>query len=149
MLEIKYRERTLPFCDHMKIGSPVTTVLDMVRIAMTPGVRVGSTPFGPLGSRTFYVGRSVPWKGAKGIDQVAARNPRVASGLRNAIRVSQAHHEKGVSVVRVNGALKLMPTKSAAQMGAAGEIVASYNNSTEALQAMIPGAIAPAITVPA
>jgi len=133
----------------MKIGSPVTTVMDMVRISMTPGVRIGSSPFGSLGSRTFYVGRSVPWKGVHGIDQLAARNPRVAAGLRNAIRVSQAHHEKGVSVVRVDGAMKLMPTKSAMQMGAAGIIVASYHSSVEALQAMIPGAIAPAITVPA
>jgi hypothetical protein len=132
----------------MKIGSPVTTVLDMVRIAMTPGVRISSTPFGPLGSRTFYVGRSVPWKMVHGIDQVRARNPAVAAGLEKAIRVSQAHHEKGVSVVRVDGGLKLMPTKAAMMMGAKGDVVASYTTSLQALQAMIPGAIAPAIMVP-
>jgi len=62
-------ERITLFCDYMKIGSPVTTVLDMVRISMTLWVRIGSTPFGPLGSQTFYVGRSVPWRGAKGIAQ--------------------------------------------------------------------------------
>lgn len=133
----------------MKIGSPVTTVLDMVRIAQTPGVRVGSTPFGPLGSRTWYVGRSVPWKGVRGLEALRARAPRVAAGLGNAIRISQAHREKGVSVVRVNGGLKLMPHKAAAMMGAAGDIVATYGTSLEALQAMIPGAIAPAARVPA
>ena len=46
-------ERITLFCDYMKIGSPVTTVLDMVRISMTPGVRISSTPFGPLGSRVL------------------------------------------------------------------------------------------------
>ena len=61
----------------MKIGSTVTTVLDMVRISMTLWVRIGSTPFGPLDSQTFYVGRSVSWKGANGMaQQERFLNPR-------------------------------------------------------------------------
>jgi hypothetical protein len=42
-----------------------------------------------------------------------------------------------------------MPTKAAMMMGTKGDVVASYPTSLEALQAMIPGAMAPAIRVPA
>lgn len=140
----------------VKIGAPVVGPMDAIQIARTPGVRMSSTPFGPAGTRTFYIGRAVPWKMVKGIENVRAINSEVAAGLEKAISISMAAAGTyGVSLARYTaagrkpGALILIPTKAAKQMVAqgTGEIVASYGSSWEALQAMrVAPAVAPAIT---
>lgn len=133
--------------DHMKIGAPVTTVMDMVNISRMPGVRIGSTPHGLAGMRTWYVGASVPWKGVRGLDAVKAMNPAVGAGLTKAIAISRKFAGvRGESLVRVTpkgrkaGAILLIPSKCAKQMvdAGTGEIVATYGSAWQALQAGIP-----------
>jgi hypothetical protein len=47
----------------VKVAFQVTPE-DAVRIAKTPGIRMGYTPFGmPPGAVKYYIGASVPWKG--------------------------------------------------------------------------------------
>jgi hypothetical protein len=47
----------------VKVAFQVTPE-DAVRIAKTPGIRMGYTPFGmPPGTVKYYIGSSVPWKG--------------------------------------------------------------------------------------
>lgn len=137
----------------MKIGAPVTTVMDMVNISRMPGVRIGYTPHGIAGMRTYYVGASVPWKGVRGLDAVKAMNSAVGAGLEKAIKLSKEHREKGESLVRVlpggrnAGAVLLIPTKAAKMMVEAetGEIIANYQSAWQALQAYSPMVAAPAM----
>jgi len=119
----------------MKIGAPVVSVKDLVSIAMSPGARVARTPFGPAGIGTWYIGRAVPWKAVRGLESVRAINPRVASGLQRAIGISQSHRERGVAVAVIDGAVKMMPLKSAS-MSPRARIIGSYRTAGEALSAM-------------
>jgi len=134
----------------MKIGAPVVSAMEMVQIANTPGVRISSTTLGIAGMRTYYIGRSVPWKGVEGLDAVRGLNPAVASGLEKARALSKKHTETGVSLVRGTskakrpGVLLLVPTKVAMMMKEAGtgELVANYLSSWQALQVMGAGRVA-------
>jgi hypothetical protein len=140
----------------MKIGAPVVSAMEMIHISKMPGVRISSTPFGIAGTRTWYIGASVPWKGVKGIENVRTINPRVAEGLSKAITLSTAHHEKGVALVRVTekgkraGAILLVPAKVAEMMREAGtgETIARYLSAYQvfAVPVAVP-AIRPTATV--
>ncbi len=76
-------------------------------------MRTAVTPFGaPEGEVQRYIGRSVPWKGVKGIDNLRAINPRVAEGISAARSMSQGHREKGIAIVQYpNGEVVTMPMK--------------------------------------
>jgi hypothetical protein len=119
----------------MKIGAPVVSVKDLVSIAMSPGARVARTPFGPAGIGTWYIGRSVPWKAVRGLEAVRAINPRVAGGLEKGISISKAHHERGVAIAIIDGAVKMMPLKSAS-MSPRARIIGTYRTAGEALGVM-------------
>ena len=126
----------------VKISAPRLTPFELLAIAKTPGIRVGSTPFGESpGYVKYYIGASVPWKGLrkrpdqtlddylrsfkdamKGIGKAA----NVADGLRKAIDVSKgAAGTYGVAVVElpVTGRLVVMPRKAAQQMVKQGKTV--------------------------
>jgi len=93
-------------------------------------IRTAVNPFGRGAYRTRYGGKAVPWKLVRKAPgesssgyfaRLGAINSGVASGLQNAIKISQAHTEKGVSAVIYNdGTTGIMPTKSA-MMGMAGK----------------------------
>jgi len=101
--------------------------IDLAYIAMTPGVRTTTTPFGaPVGGRIRSLGRSVVWKGLRGEafwkfareyvpkDKEHAKYDKggLAKGLRKAIKLSKSHTEKGVSlVVHPYGYTTILPTK--------------------------------------
>ena len=109
----------------MKVYKRQFTAKDLLEVARDPGMRVGSTPFGAEhGERTIYIGKSVPWKGVKGIESVRAVNPRVAAGLEKARAISMAHHEPGSAWVQYpNGQVVGMPMKCYAMMIEAGHTV--------------------------
>lgn len=109
----------------MKIYKGQFTLKETLSASNDPTMRVGSTPFGAApGERTLYIGKSVPWKGAKGIEAVRRVNPRVAEGLSRAIAMSKDHREPGIAVVAYpNGEVVTMPAKCHAMMEAAGHIV--------------------------
>jgi hypothetical protein len=132
----------------MKIGAPVVSVKDLVSIAMSPGARVARTPFGPAGIGTWYIGRAVPWKAVRGLESVRAINPRVASGLQRAIGISKSHRERGVAVAVIDGAVKMMPLKSAS-MSPRARIIGSYRTAGEALSAIPAMPAMPAMPAPA
>lgn len=106
----------------MKIFKKQFSAKDLLEVANDPNMRVGSTPFGAAyGERTIYVGRAVPWKGVKGLENLRRVNPRVAAGLERAIGISRAHHEPGSAWVQYgNGQIVGMPMKCYQMMVAAG-----------------------------
>lgn len=115
----------------MKIYKGQFTLKETIAASNDPTMRVASTPFGAApGERTMYAGRSVPWKGAKGIEAVRRINPRVADGIEKARAMSQAHRETGTAVVAYpNGQVVTMPAKCYAMMEAAGHIVSVLSRS--------------------
>lgn len=66
------------------------TIEDLVRIRKEGGIRLTKSPFVDDYDVVAFPGRSARWKGAKGIAEVEAINPRVASGLRAAQSISKA-----------------------------------------------------------
>ena len=126
----------------VKVAVPRLTPSELLAIAKTPGIRIGSTPFGePPGHIKFYIGASVPWKGFKKragqtLDDYLkkfkdafkdiGKAANVADGLKKAIEVSQgAKGTYGVAVVEfpVTGRLAVMPRKAAQQMVKQGKTV--------------------------
>jgi len=109
----------------MKVYKRQFTAKDLLEVANDPGMRVGATPFGaPHGERTIYIGKSVPWKGVKGIEAVRAVNSRVAAGLEKARSISMAHREPGIATVRYpNGQHVTMPMKCYQMMMDVGHTV--------------------------
>lgn len=109
----------------MKIYKKQFTAKDLLEVARDPGMRVASTPFGAAhGERTMYIGKSVPWKGVKGIENVRAVNPRVAAGIEAARAMSMRHHELGSAWVQYpNGEVVGMPMKCYQMMMDAGHTV--------------------------
>jgi len=74
---------------------PQLTVEDIMKIRFNPRYRLTTSPFGLTPEEyernpPVYLGRAVSWKGVKGIEEVEKKNPRVAAGLRKAIKISKA-----------------------------------------------------------
>ena len=109
----------------MKVYKKQFSAKDLLEVANDPSMRVGSTPFGaPEGEMTMYIGRSVPWKGVKGMEAVRAANPRVAAGLEKARAISMSHREPGIAVVQYpNGQVVTMPMKCYRMMEDVGHVV--------------------------
>jgi len=109
----------------MKIYKGQFTLKETLMASNDPTMRVGSTPFGAApGERTMYAGKSVPWKGAIGIEAVRRVNPRVAAGIEKARDISKAHREPGIAVIAYgNGQVVTMPAKCLAMMEAVGHMV--------------------------
>lgn len=129
----------------MKIYKGQFTLKETLSAANDPTMRVGSTPFGaPPGERTLYIGKSVPWKGAKGMEAVRRVNPRVAAGLERAISMSKDHREPGIAVVAYpNGQVVTMPAKCHAMMVAAGHIVSVISRTAAVKRPWISKAYVP------
>ena len=105
----------------MKIYKKEFSAKDLLEVAMDSRMRTGVTPFGaPEGEVVRYLGRSVPWKGIKGIENIRAVNPGVAAGIERARDISRGHTEKGIALVQYpNGEIVTMPMKCYAMMEAA------------------------------
>ena len=121
---------------------------DIIHIAAyDKSIRTAINPFGRTAYRSRYGGRAVSWKlmrKASGestsayLTRLSAVNAGVASGLANAIKMSQSHTEKGVAaVIYSDGSTGIMPLK-AAKMGMAGknhnvaEIMGTYGSARAA-----------------
>jgi len=109
----------------MKVYKKEFSAKDLLEIATDSRMRTGVTPFGaPEGEVQRYIGRSVPWKGIKGIENIRAINPGVAAGISKARDMSMGHHEKGIAIVQYpNGDVVTMPMKCYAMMSAAARPV--------------------------
>lgn len=109
----------------MKIYKGQYSLKDMLAASKDPTISIASTPIGAApGERLTYSRRAAPWKGLKGIEAVRRANPKVAAGLENAIKVSQRHHEIGLTVIAYpNGETLTIPTKCHAMMVDAGHAV--------------------------
>lgn len=105
----------------MKIYKKEFSAKDLLEIAMDSRMRTGTTPFGAKeGEVQRYLGRSVPWKGVKGIENIRAINPAVAEGISRARDISIGHTEKGIAIVQYpNGEVVTMPMKCFRMMEAA------------------------------
>jgi len=105
----------------VKIYKKEFSAKDLLEVAMDSRMRTGVTPFGaPEGEVQRYLGRSVPWKGVKGIENIRAINPGVAAGISRARDISRGHTEKGIALVQYpNGEVVTMPMKCYAMMEAA------------------------------
>lgn len=102
----------------IKRPSFVFSVEDFLHIKQNPSMRLTATPFVHNFEDVVFLGAAAPWKGVKGITNVEAVNPKVAAGLRNAIRISQeCSGVKGV--VRVGG--RYLPKKVICQIEKAGK----------------------------
>lgn len=97
----------------MKVYKKEFSAKDLLEIANDSRMRTGVTPFGAAeGEMQRYIGRSVPWKGVRGIANVSRINPRVGTGITNARNISMRHHETGVAIVQYpNGEIITMPMK--------------------------------------
>jgi len=95
------------------------TIDDLVRIRQNPNYRLTASPF--AGEDVVFAGRSVPWKGVKGIETVREINKDVAAGLEKAISISQAcRDKKGVTLFRG----RWLPYKVICQIEKKGKAVA-------------------------
>lgn len=105
----------------MKVYKKEFSAKDLLEIANDSRMRTGTTPFGaPEGEVQRYIGRSVPWKGVRGIENIRAINPGVAAGISRARDISMGHREKGIAIVQYpNGEIVTMPMKCYAMMQAA------------------------------
>ncbi len=63
---------------------------DLMHVKDDPTMRLTATPFVHDYEDTVFLGHSVPWKGAKGIEEVRKINSKVADGLEEAIKISEA-----------------------------------------------------------
>lgn len=131
-----------------KISKGEYTLMDIVAVAMNPAVRTAVSPFGAMPTR--YVGRSVPWKGVRGIENLKAINSAVASGLTSAIGISRGKAGvKGVVLVRTEGgAYKIMPRKSAEQSigrpaGKRDRVAAIIKVARTSAGLLVPGVMVP------
>lgn len=115
----------------MKIYKKEFSAKDLLEVAMDSRMRTGVTPFGaPEGEVVRYLGRSVPWKGAIGIEAVKAINPGVGAGIAKARAISMKHHETGIALVQYpNGEIVTMPMKCYAMMAAAARPVTLITTS--------------------
>ncbi len=105
----------------MKVYKKEFSAKDLLEIANDSRMRTAVTPFGaPEGEVQRYIGRSVPWKGVRGIANIRTINPGVASGISRARDISKGHTEKGIAIVQYpNGEIVTMPMKCYAMMEAA------------------------------
>lgn len=105
----------------MKVYNKEFSAKDLLEVAMDSRMRTGTTPFGAKeGEVQRYIGRAVPWKGVKGIENIRAINPRVAAGIEKARDMSRAHTEPGIAIVQYpNGEMVTMPMKCYRMMEAA------------------------------
>jgi len=115
----------------MKIYKKEFSAKDLLEVAMDSRMRTGVTPFGaPDGEVQRYLGRSVPWKGVRGIENLRTINPRVAAGISRARDISMAHHEKGIALVQYpDGSVVTMPMKCYAMMAEANRPVTLITTS--------------------
>jgi len=115
----------------MKIYKKEFSAKDLLEVAMDSRMRTGVTPFGaPEGEVVRYLGRSVPWKGIKGIANIKAVNPGVAAGISRARDISIKHTEKGIALVQYpNGEIVTMPLKCYAMMEEAARPVTLITTS--------------------
>jgi hypothetical protein len=91
---------------------------DLIYVRDSPAFRLTQTPFVHGFEDTVFLGHAAPWKGVKGLEALASVNSKVAAGLRNAIKISQAcKDEKGV--VRVGD--RYLPKKVICEMEKAGK----------------------------
>lgn len=133
-------------------GIDMGLLRDIQNVAVDPAMRTAVTPFGmPAGAYRRYVGKSVPWKMVKGIEEVKKINPDVAKGLAKAIAISKAQKGKyGVAIVHhfEKGVNILMPYKAGLQMEAqkTGKVITTYPSYYRLIPVFAP-AIAPAPAV--
>lgn len=115
----------------MKVYKKEFSAKDLLDIANDSRMRTAVTPFGaPEGEVQRYIGRSVPWKGVRGIENLRAINPRVAAGIEAARAMSIRHREPGIAVVQYpNGDVTTMPYKCYAMMLDAGHTVVLVGHS--------------------
>jgi len=99
------------------LASP-TLLAQLDDISKDPSRCVSYSPFGPAVG-TMFTKAPPKVKGAKGIAEVRAIDPRIASGLERAISISRAHHESGTVMVVIRGRLRRVPKKAAAMARAA------------------------------
>lgn len=145
-------------------------VRELVSIASTDrATRVSYTPYGSPGGQ-LYAGRAAPWKlvrkaAGEGLADFLRRlsgiSNGVASGLTSAIRISvDAAGRQGVALVQTSGgALRVMPTKAAAQSMGRPSVVngrtvdrvsvilaqaPTYSGLIPTIQGLAPGAMATA-----
>ena len=125
----------------VKVYPNEINLFQLAAIGRTPGIRTGTTPFGmPPGAQVRYIGRSVPWKGLKGDafwSWADANKPRLAEGLRAAIKISKgAAGTYGVALVALaDGRQMVLPRKVVEQMRAAGKpvtVIREYEASAPA-----------------
>jgi hypothetical protein len=102
----------------MKVYKKEFSAKDLLEIANDSRMRTAVTPFGATpGEMQRYIGRSVPWKGVRGIDAVSRINSGVGRGITAARSISMKHHETGTAIVQYpNGEIVTMPMKCYAMM---------------------------------
>jgi len=126
----------------VKVPAPRLTPFDLLAISKTPGIRIGSTPFGEEpGKVKYYIGAAVPWKrflkGNKSLDEYlrsfaetfkgVGKAANVATGLAKAIDISRkAAGTYGVGSYIIASGTPFarpvtLPAKAAKQMTLAGK----------------------------
>jgi hypothetical protein len=124
---------------NLKLYPGEYSIMDLLAVQRAKPYRASATPFGLDVTMHRYVGRSVPWKFVKGVENIRAIGggaTRVADKIAELGRISSAHRETGVVLATIRGRVVLLPRKAfevARAHGVPAAILASAGSAAELL----------------